>query len=409
MSMYAPASSFGWLDLDSAASERVGTLLRSLEEPGTLDPLGLGSVRDVFSALLSPGTSTIQTRLRYFLFLPWIFGRLEAERVSPADFAHRLRETEGRLIDCLRHLGPNQGVIGYTAGRDVKRLPSAAYWGGLGAWGIRILDLSLADYGQRVAAFGRRRPDRDDDQNVTSRVVAMWAPTPEPPPGFLQEDITFELRRSEAEFVVDHIRGRHPEALLAVLCENPAAAIDADFPWEVPADALPPRLHEVLRHARCFSELTIAPQHVYNVLLARQARIQFGWDTAELEKHELRNLDEWVDLVADRHDELRGWVDDLAGFWALLAPYDSISVRTQEFVQTMVTRAVQNPAGFADDSVVHAKLRDREVLLKTKRARLAHRSALEGWNGAPFGGQLNFRWPITRSYLADIAAAIEDA
>src|SRR3954451_11610397 len=92
VSAYSPASSFGWLDLDAAASERVSTLLRSLEEPGTLDPLGLGSVRDAFSAMLSPGTSTIQTRLRYFVFLPWIFAALESERVASSDFAERLRD-----------------------------------------------------------------------------------------------------------------------------------------------------------------------------------------------------------------------------------------------------------------------------------------------------------------------------
>ena len=112
MSAYAPASSIGWLDLDAAASERVGTLLRSLEEPGTLDVLGLGSVRDAFSDMLSPGTSTVQTRLRYFIFLPWILKRLETQCVSPADFPRRLREDEARLIDCLRHLGPDQGVVG---------------------------------------------------------------------------------------------------------------------------------------------------------------------------------------------------------------------------------------------------------------------------------------------------------
>ena len=49
MGAYAPESSLGWLDLDAAASERVGTLLRSLEEPTTLDVLGLGTVRDAFS------------------------------------------------------------------------------------------------------------------------------------------------------------------------------------------------------------------------------------------------------------------------------------------------------------------------------------------------------------------------
>ena len=104
---YAPASSLGWLDLDDAARERVGTLLRALEEPGTLDVLGLGTVRDAFSAILSPGTSTIQTRLRYFIFLPWIFAGLETQRVSPAEYRRRLREDEARLIDCLRHLGSN--------------------------------------------------------------------------------------------------------------------------------------------------------------------------------------------------------------------------------------------------------------------------------------------------------------
>ena len=58
MNAYAPASSLGWLDFNSAASERVGTLLRSLEEPDTLDVLGLGAVRDTFSDMLSPRTAS---------------------------------------------------------------------------------------------------------------------------------------------------------------------------------------------------------------------------------------------------------------------------------------------------------------------------------------------------------------
>jgi hypothetical protein len=64
---YIPFSSVGWLDLDDAASRRIGELIHALQEPGTLDPLGLGSIRDVFSDLLAPGVSTIQTRLRYFV------------------------------------------------------------------------------------------------------------------------------------------------------------------------------------------------------------------------------------------------------------------------------------------------------------------------------------------------------
>ena len=132
MNDYSPASSLGWLDFDAAASERVATLLRSLQEPSTLDVLGLGTIRDAFADMLSPGISTVQTRLRYFIFLPWIFQRLEAEPVPPGQFARTLREAETRLIDCLRK-GGDDGVIGSRARRSLKRMPSEIYWGGLGA------------------------------------------------------------------------------------------------------------------------------------------------------------------------------------------------------------------------------------------------------------------------------------
>ena len=405
MTEYAPSSSVGWLDLDSAASERVGTLLRSLEEPGTLDALGLGSVRDAFSAMLSPGTSTIQTRIRYFLFLPWICTRLEAERVRPADFASRLREDEARLIDCLRHLGPNQGVIGYTAGRELKRMPSEAYWAGLVSWGLRRLDLSIAEYGQRAAALGRNRPDRDDDGHTIVSTASMWAAIPSLPEDFLHADITFDLRRDEALVLVDHIRQKHPGTLLAFLCGRPDIPVDIAYPWDLLSDGLPGQLAEVLHHARCFSELTVGPQHVYNLLLARKAKAELGWDTDELEANELDHIGDWVELVADRYEELRAWVDDLPEFWNFLAEHN-ISAPTRDFLTAMATRAITNPAGFAEDPAVHARIRDREIRLKSKRARLAHRSALENWNQGPFGGQLNYRWPITRSYLTDIAAGL---
>ena len=407
MITYTPASSLGWLDYDATASERVGTLLRSLDEPGTLDELGLGTVRDAFSTMLSPGTSTIQTRLRYFIFLPWIFGHLEYQRVPPVEFSRRLREDESRLIDRLRHLGPRQGVIGYTAGRDLKRMPSEAYWGGLGSWGLRQRDLSIAEYGQQAAAIGRLRPERDDDGNAATGNVSMWAPLPQPPGDFLKSDITFELTREEAQVLVDHIRLNHPGTLLAVLCGTPAIAKDAEFPWDLPTDGFPDSLIELLRHARCFSELTIGPQLVYNVLLARKAREEFHWETHELEERQLSQLKTWGQMIDDRYEELRSWVEDIPQFWHVVAGH-GVSERTQDFFTTVVRRAVANPYDFASDSVVHGHIRERERRLKSNRARLAHRAALENWSRAAFGGQLNYRWPITKSYLADIARALEE-
>ena len=404
MGAYAPESSLGWLDLDAAASERVSTLLRSLEEPTTLDVLGLGTVRDAFSDMLSPGTSTIQTRLRYFVFLPWIFRRFEEERVSPRDFARRLRHDEAQLIDCLRHLGSNQGVIGYTAGRDLKRMPSEIYWGGMGVWGIRRLDLSLSEYGKRASTLGHQQHEHDEDGNPTQRSGSMWAAIPLPPEDFLQANITFELRPEEAQFLADGIRRRHPESLLAVLCGMPGVANGVRYPWDLPTQGLPDCLAETLRHACCFSELTVGPQLVYNVLLARRARDEFGWNTDDLETGQRNRLKNWGQLINDRHAALHSWVADLPEFWRVLADA-RVGVFTRRFVSEVVTRAVDDPFGFADDPAIHTVIRDRETLLKGKRARLANRAALENWNRQPVGGQLDYRWQVTKSYLADIAAA----
>lgn len=403
---YSPASAAGWLDLDSAASEQVGTLLRSLEEPGTLDPLGFGLVRDAFSGMLSPGTSTIQTRLRYFMFLPWIFSTLEAERVSPGKFADRLRDLEGRLIDCLRHLGPGQGVIGYSAGRDLKRLPSEIYWRGLGSWGLRKLDLGLAEYGGRAAALGRIRLDPEADVGGTSRRIAMWAPGPEPPDRFLDTELSFDLTEEEALLLCDHIRRSHPSSLLAALSTRPELASGTAFPWQVPADALSGHLRTVLHHAQCFSELTVGPQHLYNVLLARDASEELKWDTGAVEARESQHLDAWAYLVTARHAELRDWVEDLPAFWAILPHADSVPPPTKAFIERIVRDAVNDPSSLLTDHGLHGRIREREARLKGPRARLTRRSALENWNQQPFGGQLDYRWPVTRSYLADLTDAI---
>ncbi len=407
VSAYAVESSFGWLDLDENASERVSELLRSLEEPTTLDVLGLGVIRDVFSTKLSPGTSTIQTRLRYFIFLPWIFRRIEIERVAPGDFTDRLHRDEARLIDRLRHLGQNQGVIGYSAGRSLKRMPSAVYWGGLGSWGVRRLDLSLTEYGKRAFAVGRIRDERDDDGDVTKRPVSMWSASPPLPEDFLWEDLTFDLEREEAWFLADHIRRHHPDSLLAALCGISSRECDVPYPWDLSTrvlSALPNSLTETLRHARCFSELTLGPQLVYNMLLARKARNELGWDTDALEVDQRDGLHEWGLLIRDRHEALRSWVDDLPEFWRILAGC-RVGAATRDFVGEMVRRAVDDPDGFPEDRRVHVLIRHRELLLKGKRARLTQRTALEKWNQKPMGLQLDYRWPITKSYLADLAAA----
>ena len=60
----------GWVDYSKKDRDKVNTLLDMLREQGTLDELGTAPIRDYFSDVFFPGTSTIQTRAKYFLLVP---------------------------------------------------------------------------------------------------------------------------------------------------------------------------------------------------------------------------------------------------------------------------------------------------------------------------------------------------
>jgi len=112
-----------------------------------------------------------------------------------------------------------------------------------------------------------------------------------------------------------------------------------------------------------------------------------------------------VEMVEGRHEELRSWADALPVFWELFRSY-RIRQSTRDFIAGIVRSAVDNPQGFEEDPTIHQQIRLREVRLKGKRARLAHRAALENWNQTAAGGQLGFRWSIAKNYLGEIADAL---
>jgi len=69
-------SYLAWIDFDPEERRRAQTLIDLFKQPEARDELGLGTIRDGLADLLFPGTSTIQTRIRYMLFVPWIYREL---------------------------------------------------------------------------------------------------------------------------------------------------------------------------------------------------------------------------------------------------------------------------------------------------------------------------------------------
>src|SRR5579863_4586568 len=117
---------------------RMLAVIDLFREQDTIDELGLSAAWDAFADLLFPGTGTVQTRARYFLFVPWIFQLAEAQRVPSAKARATVRRLEVVLIGSLLAGGANQqGIIGSQAGAQLRRMPSAIYWSGLARLGIR--------------------------------------------------------------------------------------------------------------------------------------------------------------------------------------------------------------------------------------------------------------------------------
>ena len=104
-------------------------MINAFHDRGTIDELGFGRIRDGFADLLAPGISTIQTRVRYFLFVPWIFRRLEEDETPSHAFGRGLRDAEIRLVDPVR-IGSIQARISLVPCFETFSARSKGKWAG---------------------------------------------------------------------------------------------------------------------------------------------------------------------------------------------------------------------------------------------------------------------------------------
>lgn len=397
-------SSLTWVDHDPAARERSLRILALFHERESRDELGLGGIRDSFADQLFPGTSTIQTRLRYMLFVPWIYTRLEKQRVPPEEFAARADRVERALVTPLLDSDDQAGVFGRTAGKGLKRLPSSVYWAGLGSWGIRLVDLSQEEYHRQIGTIYRRRADQDakdrerarqgDDREAPPEPGTItWHPRlPEPPPEF-PEQVDFALTSEEANFLLDRLTRRHPQSLLVHLARHCQPA-DVDAPWLHPERAGFREEHqELLEHGRRFSEVMHGAALLYNLALTELLRRE---EKAAEYRERYNQWAQSLDLT-----DLRVW--SLSLLWQLtMDKGHTIGPLTRRFVERWIELVREDPLNLLDHQEVRNLIRRREETLKGARSRFRNRRALEQWGGASGLGRLVYRWPTARIFLRDL-------
>ena len=226
----------GWVDFSREDRELALDALDSLQEHGAVDELGIGTLRDAFSNAFFPGTSTLQTRAKYFVIVPCAVLKTMTECiVKPGrrwDATTALSEIRKIEHECASQMLKNldgdeddSGIIGRTrmGRRDwILRPPSELYWAGLRIFGISSTSESVrswvghwlrfvAENGGVAGETEREREEGVDDDAGTQ--IAAWksdffipaeisVPFAE---AYAAESISIRLTAAEATFLADRI------------------------------------------------------------------------------------------------------------------------------------------------------------------------------------------------------------
>lgn len=394
------ASLVSWLDVSAEEHRRMRELAALFELGEAREELGLASLRDDIADALFPGTSTLHTRARYALIVPWCFQAAARAGGSMEDLAR----VERQAIETLRNAKVDMpGLLGRTAGAGLKTLPSSLYWSALQRWGVVAERMSRPE---ALANSLDRRRHAEDESN--DRTESIWDVLPAPD-GFPKRiDGGLDLAPAEQVWLRERMLASAPDSLLAHFATN-APSAESPAPWDDPAagDA-PPQVRELLELARGFSALMHGAQLLYNLLLA-EARLAARPDDASFQEAVplfRAALSSWA-----QRPGLASTLED----WRLESLEAALRVGparpratdrdTAVFVRQWQRLVSGNDLnGVADDDQARALVERRELHVKGTKARLRSERRLLSWGGSSGAGALTYRWGTVRGLMLDIHA-----
>lgn len=399
-------ATFTWLDYSEQQRRRMLDVVSMFSESDTVDELGLSYARDGIADLLFPGTSSVQRGARYFLFIPWIYRKLESRRRSSGEIQSKARAAEVELIHALLASGEYTGVIGADKKDKLKRLASNIYWQGLRSWGICLFEGSQEQYHRSLDGFyekvRRFQETRDDDGDVVEGVPANWhRGLPNPPEGF-PDGVRLVLTKPEGVYLRDRILNAHPRSMLAVLANRDRTLPTCDYPWQVDGISdFPEKIRVVLRHAANFSDVMHGAALLYNLLVAEKV------PRPDWADHYKTEIDKWANRICPRVAELQNW--DVEQVWRLAEEGGHRAPQSaREFVLNWVRLVLttSNASSLSDHQYARRLVADREIKLKKSMARVINAAARDRWNGASGAASLSYRWQNAQVIVGDILKAI---
>lgn len=396
----------GWIDFSSEDREKVMGILDSMKEKGATDELGIGVVRDRLADKLFPGTSTIQTRAKYLLLVPWIMKDIEDSGISKAkEYMNELNKKEIEFIYILLKNEDTDGVIGKQSKDKLKRKPSSIYWNAIKTYNICTVDRSLNDYMKYVEEVKSINEsskfidinrnisdyqDQDDkDANNIDKVCLNWNMIN--PPEKWKESIDINLNYKEAKFLREHIITSTTGTLLSLILKN---NLEEAINYETISDLRElciedSNIKSILELSINFSNIIFGMHIKYNIMIKEEMNQQY-------EKLE----DEWSN-----------WCLEMSNFnWSLFNEellWDIVhpDQDTKKFLNLWFE--FSKSKNFNDDKLIKDEIRKREKRLKGSRAKLGNVNKIiqdQEWIGL---GRLDYRWRNTKRILADIEKGLE--
>ena len=394
----------GWIDFSKEHRKRVLNVLSLLTTKGAVDELGVGVARDRLANILFPGTSTIQTRARYFFLVPWIMRDLEKQQLKPVAFAEQLSVRELSMIEVLKKPRVD-GVIGGRAGERLKRKPSDIYWNGLSTYGIfRHQGLTLMQYIQIAGKLSKEKAlrkkmisteegSREDPYAFGTDTIGPSWHVPEPPDNW-EKELPMQLSRKEALFLSEKIMTatRSRNSLWAEILRNHKKdALNYKYfvDLEPLVDQMPSDIKKEYLLARDFAHIIHGAHIRYNLIFFREAGIQQRRD--ELESA-------WRQWISDMQEfDFESWNDDY-----LFYKLNLRDMKTRRFIRDWIQIAKESRR--IDTDVVDRKIIFREESIKGReRSKLRQAKEMShadiSWIGIRL---LQYRWPNAKVILKDI-------
>lgn len=401
-------SALGWALLSREALRRAEEQLREGEQ-GVRDEIGFLAIHQAYADRFFPGTSVLQTRMKYVLFVPWIYNQV-ARSAQRGEVSRLIQEEErvlaGRLKDTY---GAQAGVIGARSyPKPTSQPPSMVYWNALTAWGI-LRPLTDGSYPSRGIIHRRLRHARsisrlqDDDKQPLEEGDSFFIALPEPPPEW--EDrraaLKLELSADEAHFVRQQLSSASRPGRLSGLCllaqiaEHRIAIAGMDYPWSHDIlEVADQDDREPLLRAQQAAALAAVGRAVYAALVEHICAVE---DKRAIPDYHRSYLEQAIEDYGPEAIKL-----DIAAM-----EQDAPSPLPPDILEVM--HETQSWLG-RDRSYLDLRLlyERAEMRRKGRRARLAQtlagRERRQEWDhNEPLpGGPLHYRWGNVRRLLGDL-------